>query len=78
MQSPLSDKRIKTVQGPKHITHSLPFPFPFSVGPGLFMAVYDYGRDLLGETDSFISEFLVAHLLDKDHFMLTAYLQSSI
>ena len=35
VQSPLSVQRIKTVQWPKHLTHSLQFLFLFFVGPSL-------------------------------------------
>ena len=35
VQSPLSVQRIKTVQWPKHSTHSLHFLFLFFVGPSL-------------------------------------------
>ena len=56
VQSLLSVQCIKTVQWPKHSTHSLLFLF-LSLQDQIFCITdQDYGRDLLGGTDSFMDQ----------------------
>ena len=78
VQSPPSVQHIKTVQWPKHSTHSLQFLFLFSMGPSLYITDLRLRKRFFGwQFDFFKGQLLVTHLLYKVHPLFSALRWSS-